>query len=266
MRISFPSSVSLLLPLLLLFSCQEEQIHTYAPEDSAVQFHGLTNSFSFKGMTEEYRDVQIPVDLIGYCADYDREFKVVAEDSTAVLGRDFTITSSLIKAGEVRGNICLRVNHLPAGVERQDVRLRIVPNEHFREGPPRYSVSDVSWSEEYVRPNPYVWRGWYLFFSRGYSKEYHRLLVSYFGEEIEHVVNQKTPANEDATLVYKLPAWWYSATREFRSFVRQHDDAGLEPPYRHSEDYELYSSYTQAVGEGNKPETPPTILETLNVL
>ena len=137
-----------------LVSCVKDEIKTYRPEDSAVVFHGRTNTYSFKGMTEDFRDIDVAVDLVGYCADYDRTFAVEVIDSTAVLGRDFTIISSDIKAGAVRGFVKLRVNHLPQGVERQDMKLKIVPNEYFRAGPPKNSIADITWSEEYTRPSP----------------------------------------------------------------------------------------------------------------
>jgi len=258
--------IAYILLALGFISCQKDPIRTYAPEDSAVVFRGRTNTFSFKGMTDEYRDVDIAVNLIGYCADYPREFKVEAVDSTAVLGRDFTILSSVIEAGAVRGFVRLRVNHLPAGVERQDMKLKIVPNDNFRAGPPAQQIADVTWSEEYTRPGPDVWRGWYLFFCHGYSKDYHRLMVSYFGEDIEHVVTQLTPANGDPTLIYKLPTWWFTSTREFRDWVRKHDLEHPDEVYRHSDDYEEYTEYVVAYGNGIKPEQIPTIFETLNVL
>ncbi|MBO4557750.1 MAG: DUF4843 domain-containing protein [Bacteroidales bacterium] len=249
-----------------LVSCVKDEIKTYRPEDSAVVFHGRTNTYSFKGMTEDFRDIDVAVDLVGYCADYDRTFAVEVIDSTAVLGRDFTIISSDIKAGAVRGFVKLRVNHLPQGVERQDMKLKIVPNEYFRAGPPKNSIADITWSEEYTRPQPYVWRGWYLYFCHGYSKELHRLMVSYFGEEIETYVVQQAPAKEDPTLTYKLPTWWYSATREFREWVKKTDAENPSNPLRHSDDYEQYRTYTTAHGEGEKPDIIPTIYETLNVL
>ena len=251
---------------ILLTSCQEEPIHTYAPEDSAVTFHARSYSFSFKGMTEQYRDVSISVDLIGYCADYDREFKVEAAGESALLGRDFQILSSVLKAGEVKGEILLRVNHLPEGVERQEVTLSIVPNEFFRAGPPKTSAASVTWSEEYARPQEAVWRGWYTYFCHGYSKEFHKLMVAYFGEEVETFVTQQGPAKENPSLKFQMPTWWYTSTREFRNYVRKHDEAGTEPPFMHSADYEVYKSYLTPYGEGEKPQEIPTILETLNVI
>ncbi len=251
---------------LCFVACQEKPIPTFAPEDSAVAFHAQSYSFSFKGMTEDYRDVSLSVDLIGYCADYDREFKVETSEGTAQEGRDFTVVSSVLKAGEVKGEIVLRINHLPSDVERQDVKLRIVANDVFRDGPPAKTVALVSWSEEYVRPTEPVWRGWYTFFCHGYSKEYHKLLVNYFGEEVETFVSQQGPAKENPDLKFQMPTWWYTSSREFRNFIRKHDEAGTEPPYMHSEDYESYRSYIIPYGEGEKPEKIPTILETLNVL
>lgn len=247
-------------------ACKKDPIRSFAPEDSAVVFNGRTNTFSFKGMTEEYRDLDIAVKLIGYCADYDREFKVEPEDSTAVFGKDYTILSSVIPAGAVRGFVRLRVNHLPEGVERQDIKLHIVPNDHFRAGPPAQQIADVTWSEEYTRPVPDVWRGWYLYFCHGYSKEFHRLMVAYFGEEIETYVNSQAPAKENPALHYKLPTWYYTSTREFREWVQKHDRENPGQPYRHSDDYEEYTNYAIAHGNGRKPEVIPTILETLNVL
>lgn len=252
--------------VLLVSSCKKDSIQTFAPEDSAVVFRAPTNSFSFKGMTEEYRDLDIVVNLIGYCADYDREFKVESEDSTAVLGRDFTIVSSVMKAGAVRGFLTLRVNHLPEGVDRQDVRFRIVPNEHFRAGPPNATVANVGWSEAYERPAADIYRGWYNYFCHGYSRELHRQLVTFFGEEIETYVMSQAPAKENPELEFKLITWWYSASREFRAWIKARDDANPGNPLRHSDDYEEYRTYTTATGAGSKPEVIPTILETLNVL
>ena len=91
-------------------------------------------------------------------------------------------------------------------------------------------------------------------------------MVSYFGEEIETYVVQQAPAKEDPTLTYKLPTWWYSATREFREWVKKTDAENPSNPLRHSDDYEQYRTYTTAHGEGEKPDLIPTIYETLNVL
>ena len=223
----------LLFPVLAVFglaACAEDEIKTYAPGDSAVIFHARSNSFSLKGLTEPYKDVTIPVDLVGYTADYDRPFSLEADDSTAVLGRDYTITSAVMPAGAVSSFIHLRINRLPDGVEERAMRLRIVPNEYFRAGIPKDSRSEIKWSEAYVRPDAYVWRAWYLFLSHGYSKDYHRLLVEFFGEEIETYVNTMAASRDNPALTYKLMTWWYQASRDFRDFVRRHDEANPGAP------------------------------------
>ena len=256
----------LLAAALLAASCSKSEIAPYALEDSAVIFNSPSVLFSLKGMSEDTRDLRIPVLLVGVPADYDREIAIEAVDSTAVLGRDYTILSKTLPAGAVRGEIVLRVNRLTGGVESRATRFTIVANEFFRAGPPKSASADIEWSEAYVRPQLEVWRYWYTYLCHGYSKEYHRLLVEYFGEEIEKVTNNQSYARADETLVYKLPSWWYNATREFRDFVRNHDQMNPGDPWRHSDDYEQYSGYGVARGSGFKPETLPTIFETLNVL
>ena len=256
----------LLAAALLAASCSKSEIAPYALEDSAVIFNSPSVLFSLKGMSEDTRDLRIPVLLVGVPADYDREIAIEAVDSTAVLGRDYTILSKTLPAGAVRGEIVLRVNRLTGGVESRATRFTIVANEFFRAGPPKSASADIEWSEAYVRPQLEVWRYWYTYLCHGYSKEYHRLLVEYFGEEIEKVTNNQSYARADETLVYKLPSWWYNASREFRDFVRNHDQMNPGDPWRHSDDYEQYSGYGVARGNGFKPETLPTIFETLNVL
>lgn len=252
--------------LLAVASCAESQIKTFAVENCAVAFSSTTNAFSLKGMQEDTRDLAIPVDLIGVPVDYDREIELEMNDSTAVPGRDFTILSKTVPAGAVKGSIVIRVNKLSGDVEERAVRMHLVPNEYFRAGPPASAQTDVVWSEAYVRPRDPVWQYWYTFFCHGYSKDYHRLLVEFFGEEIETVTNKRTFADNDPSLVYKLPTWWYNANREFRDFVSKHDQANPGSPWRHSDDYEQYKGWGYERGAGQKPAVLPTILETLNIL
>ena len=250
----------------MLASCAESEIKTFAVENCAVEFASITNAFSLKGMTEDARELVIPVDLIGIPVDYDREIALEIEESNAVLGRDFVILSKMIPAGAVKGSIIIRVNKLTEGVEERGVRMKIVANDFFRAGPPSSTETDVVWSEAYVRPKETVWRYWYTFFCHGYSREYHRLLVEFFGEEIETITNSRSYAENDPSLTYKLPTWWYNANREFREWVRNHDQANPGNPLMHSDDYEQYKGYLYERGAGQKPDRLPTILETIIVL
>lgn len=262
--------VLLLLTAAILGACRKDSIDTYSVADSAVVFTTSTFSFSLKGDTRDIVPVSLNLRLIGPATDYDRQvsFRVVESDgSNASEGDDFVLTGACIKAGELSGTIDIEiVNNLNESVPARNMVIEIVPNEYFRKGIVRYSSAVVQWSEEYVRPKEAVWRYWFVFFSKYYSKAYHELLVSEFGEEIEHVTNSVSLANQDPDISYRHPSWWYGATRQFREMVRAHDEANPDNPLMHSSDCLYYQTYTQADGSGSAPEELPTILSTLNVL
>jgi hypothetical protein len=257
----------LLIPV--FFSCQEEKIQTFNIEDSSVCFNSTSVSFSLKGMTTETKVLEIPFRLVGRVADYERPvaLKVIdADGNTAVEGSDFKIVKAVLDSGAMTGNIYIEVKKLSEANPKQVTTLSLGSNDYFRDGFPEYSKSRIEWSEEYVRPGLSVWRYWYTFMCHGYSKALHELYIQEFGEEFEHYTNSSLAARNDATLIYKSPAWWYAATRQFYSMVKAHDDANPSAPYMHSADYQLYRGYNQAVGQGTTPAKVPTILETLVVL
>lgn len=250
--------------------CKNDEIKTYQVENSAVNFTATSYQFSLKGMTTPTDTLKVDINLVGPATDYDRTVSIKASsdtsDPTAVSGKDFTLLETSIKAGMLSGTVMLVVNELPEGTDKLGTVLSIEPNENFREGFPSYQRTVVTWSEEYVRPTQYVWKYWYTYICHGYSRNFHELIVKEFGEEMEHYTCSSVAANNDTTLTYKSPYWWYAATREFRQMVKDHDTADPEHPYMHSDDFQSYSDWQIAWGEGTKPETTPTILETLVVL
>ena len=258
----------LMLLSLLTLSCKVDDIDTYDMKDSAVVFKTRSVQFSMKGVTEEYASRTLNLDLVGQIADYDRRIDIrVQENSTntAHEDTDFKIGEAVMKAGEYVASVEFSIHKLPEGVENMNVTLEIVPNEYFRKGYPATSQILVSWSEEYVRPtHEAVWRWWYNFFCKGYSKNFHKLLVELFGPEIETYTNTASAAREDETLEYKLPSWWYAANSKLLDYVRKYDAEHPDAPLMHSDDYEAYTGYQTPVGSGTKPERIPTIYETLN--
>ena len=250
-------------------SCKKDEIDMYAVEDCAVVFETPTFGFSLKGVSDETLTVSIPVTLVGPVTDYDREISVDIRDaasSNAVENTDFRILRAVLPAGRYTGEIEIEiVNNLDETVPRRQMSMQLVPNEFFRAGEPRRSSAEVVWSEEYVRPKEGVWRYWFLFFSRYYSRNLHEFLVAEFGEEIELVTNSNSYVREDESLIYRLPSWWYAASRQLRDAVRAYDEAHPGEPLMHSADCMYYSSYLTADGAGTVPETLPTVFETLNV-
>ncbi|MBE6215088.1 MAG: DUF4843 domain-containing protein [Bacteroidales bacterium] len=248
-------------------SCKVDDIDTYSMENSAVVFQTEAVQFSMKGVTEEYTEKTLTLDLVGRIADYDRkiDLRVIADAAnTAIQDVDFKIGEAVMKAGEYVAEVDFLIHKMPEGVDNQNVTIEIVPNEHFRKGYPKTSKVYISWSEEYVRPSKsVVWKDWFDFFCRGYSRNYHKVLVEVFGEEIETYTRSVASAREDETLTLKLNDWWYGAQSKLVDYVRKYDAAHPDAPLMHSDDYETYTTYKDPVGTGKRPERIPTIYETL---
>ena len=245
-----------------LASCEKSEIQTFKVEDCSVSFTGIENSFSLRGWTEEYKDLYIPLRMIGVPVDYDRAITLEIKDSIATPG-DYQILSSVVKAGELKADIVVRAKALPDGVEQKVIVMKIVPNEFFRAGLPRYQEAIVKWTNSYARPVPDVWKNWYLYISTGYSKALHKILVEEYGDEIDFCVRRKSEATPENGLIYKDPTWWSTLNKRVREIVRDHDLMNPGNPYMHSDDYEDYPSASTPVGQGRKPTVIPTIYSTL---
>jgi hypothetical protein len=253
---------------LLMAGCAKSEIPVYRLEDSAVAFQQVTNNFSLRGMTEPERVISVNIQLIGPASEEARPIAIEIEEVTARQGVDFTVESCEVPAGALSGALVLKVKKLPEGTNSRTIKVTLLPNEYLREGYKAYLTANVTWTDSYERPIEYVWRYWHLYLSKSYSRDYHKLLVELFGDEMETYCCSRTYA-DNYGLTYKLPTWWFATNHELTEIIRKHDLANPGAPYRHSGDYEVYSSYLKPVGGGDglkEGETPPTILETLNNL
>ncbi len=246
-----------------LMSCAKDPVKEFSRDSATVYFNASYNAFSLIGKSGDEIELTIPVNLVGTVEDYDRAIDFIIEDSTAVQDKDYRIVKSQVDAGSKSGSIVIAVKQLDDDVDALFTKFTINPNKYFPETYSSRRSAVIGWSASYARPKQTVWRYWHLFFSTGYSKNYHKLMVEQFGTDIELYTNSKGYAAADSELIYKLPTWWYSASREFREMVRAHDAANPDSPYMHSDDYESYDNYFVPVGEGTKPDKTPTILETL---
>ena len=262
-------SIFLCIPLVLIaFSCKKDEIDVYKVEDSAVQFTSQTNAFSLRGLMDPLDTLQVQLSLIGPIVDYDRPVSVTISDNprnTAKENTDFRILEAVVRAGEMYGTIVIEVKNLQGDVDELVTTMRLQPNEHFRNGTKTLMSSIVSWSEAYARPTNFkVWESWYAFFSHGYSRNYHNILISIFGEEIEKMTYKSLLDGDIAEgLIREQVGWWYAAQRTLRDYVRNYDREHPDAPLMHSDDYEFYNSESTAVGNGTKPDEIPTIYETL---
>lgn len=251
-------------------SCTEEDIPLYKVDDSAVYFATQTMNYSMKGFIGAEKNIEIPVTLIGPVCDYDREILVAVKDTsinTAQEGKDFTIVSACVPAGELAGKVVLNLKNLAEGTDKLSVMLEIRLNGSFAWNVSKSMTTNVIWSKEYVRPTePLVWYDWYLFFSKSYSRNLHEIIVSIFGEDIERMSRENGAKYRDDLIYHPQVTWWYAASRELYEYVSDHDKANPGAPLMHSSDYELYQNRDVPVGAGTKPDRIPTILETLIVL
>jgi len=243
-------------------SCEKSEIQTFKVEDCSVSFRGIENSFSLRGWTEDYKDLYIPLRMLGIPVDYDREITLEIRDSIATAA-DYQVLSSVVKAGELKADIVVRAKRLPDDVEQKVIVMSIIPNDYFRAGLPAYQKAIVKWTNSYARPVPDVWKNWYLYISTGYSKNLHKILVAEYGDEIDFCVRRKAEVTETNGLIYKDPTWWSAMNKRVREIVRDHDLADPDNPYMHSEDYEDYPNSSTPVGQGKKPTVLPTIYSTL---
>lgn len=248
--------------VLTCLSCEKSEIQTFKAEDCSVSFRGIENSFSMRGWTEDYKDLYIPVRMLGIPVDYDREITLEIRDSIATAA-DYQVLSSVVKAGELKTDIVVRAKRLPDDVEQKVIVMSIIPNDYFRTGLPAYQKAIVKWTNSYARPVPDVWKNWYLYISTGYSKALHRILVAEYGDEIDFCVRRIGDVTPENGLIYKDPTWWSALNKRVREIVRDHDLANPENPYMHSEDYEDYPNSSTPVGQGKKPAVIPTIYSTL---
>ena len=228
--------------LLCCLACKKSEIQTFKVEDCSVSFNGIENSFSLRGWTEEFKDLHVPVKVLGIPVDYDREITLDIRDSIATAA-DYQVLSSVVKAGELKTNIIVRAKALADDVEQKVIIMSIVPNDYFRVGEPNYQKAIVKWTNSYARPVPDVW--------------------TEYGDEIDFCVRRLSESTPENGLIYKDPTWWSALNKRVRELVRDHDLLHPDDPYMHSEDYEDYPNASTPVGQGKKPAVIPTIYSTL---
>ncbi len=254
---------------LVSIGCKKDDIKPFLIENSSLYFSGPKTIFSLVGKNGDEYDLKVPVYLTGCLSEEERLISLKIQDSTAVQGRDYNVLNSKLDKGADIGYVVLRVKKLAPGVTRLSTRLTLVPNHDFRGGMnmgANVQSTLVTWTEEYTRPDVPSWRYWFLFICKGYSRNFHKIMVDEFGTDIDHYTNSVGAVKKNPEYIYKSASWWFSASRSIRETVKAHDASHPDSPMMHSDDYEEYSHYNVAVGKGNKPNNIPTILETLNVM
>lgn len=244
-------------------ACQKQEIMPYDVDDSAICFGTSQIQFSLRYYSEAEPTLKVPVRLVGPVTDYDRTipFKIVeSSENNAAEGKDFSIDSALVRAGETSGAIYMKVAALE-GQDSRRTRIKLLPSDDFTREFDSNSTADIVWTAGYTRPESYAWRSWYLFFSPYYSAAFHKVVCECLGDEVDMYTHFSGGRNEGYTL--KVNTWWYSANAILRNFVASYDKEHPDEPLMHSPDVMRYNSQYAESGTGTVPTTIPTIFETL---
>lgn len=249
--------------LLTFAACTIDNVEPYKVEDSAILFKDGSIRFSLRNYKEADPVLAVPVNLVGPATDYERKIYYEIVDSTANTafeGKDFQIDSAMIRAGELKGFIYLKVAPL-MGDNVMTTTIRLLPSDDFHYEFKKNSLATISWSNGYTRPESYVWRSWFLLFSPYYSTAYHKIVCDCLGDEVDQYTHFGGGRNEGYTL--KAITWWYAANRALRDYVEKYDAEHPGEPMMHSDDVLFFTGQYVSVADGIKPETVPTIIETL---
>lgn len=147
--------------MLLTVGCKQDDYLEYPSGLASVRFaysswgnDSTVYSFALHpGVNSDI--VKIPVQLIGYAADADRDINIVpvAESSTAQLGTDYTIERAVLAAQTYNDSITIRVNKT-AALDNGDLvaTFKLEANSSFADAPVNYAQFRVILTNQLSEP------------------------------------------------------------------------------------------------------------------
>lgn len=244
---------------LFLTGCGNEEVEFYKVEDCALNFSAKEIQYSYsKNMEKTDVVLRLPITVVGPVADYDREVGVelLLDSSRNVTTEDYSIAPCCVKAGELSANLEVTVKYSEelADTSKQ-LFVQLVDNEYFGAGMKGENQASVLWTDLLVRPHQTtIWRAWHQWFCRTYSRNFHELLLTVFGDDVEitsySLISADVAAEHPEFVRNKLPQYWYAANRKLCDYVAAYDKAHPDAPLMHSDDAQYYSKYTLEVGQG----------------
>lgn len=251
--------------------CSEEEVEYYVPENSALNFSSLEYTYSFAKDAEKKDAVlQIPILVVGPVADYPREVKVavVTDQIQCVQKGDYSLAACVVPAGASETNLSLTLKYNSALIDTTSVlRLYLDANEHFGTGVAALDTVTISWTDQLIRPHQTtIWRSWWFWFSKTYSRSFHEVLLTALGDDVENIsyyaIQPAVAAEHPEFMRERTPTYWYAVNRKLREYVNSYDKAHPDKPLRHGEDAQTYRTYNMTVGTGT-PNPGATIASTL---
>lgn len=243
---------------LFFASCSDEKVEFYNAKDCALNFSTKEVQYSYaKNLEKNDVVVQVPITVVGPTMDFDREvsFTVLRDSSRNVAEGDYSIAPCVVKAGELSSRLDVTIKYSEELADTSKLlSLQLVENDYFGAGMKGNDMASVLWTDLLVRPHQTtIWRTWWFWFGRTYSRNFHELLITVFGDEVEitsyYAVTSVIEEHPEFVRVAVLP-YWYAANRKLRDYVEAYDKAHPDAPLMHSDDAQYYSSYALGVGQG----------------
>lgn len=243
---------------LFFASCSDEEVAFYNAKDCALNFSATEVQYSYaKNLEKNDMVVQVPITVVGRATDFDREiaFTVVQDSNRNVADGDYSIAPALVKAGELSASLSVTVKYSEDLADTSKrISIRLTENDYFTPGMEASNMASVLWTDQLVRPHQTtIWRTWWFWFGRTYSRSFHELLITVFGDDVEitsyYAITSVAEEHPEFVRVAALP-YWYAANRKLRDYVEAYDKAHPDAPLMHSDDAQYYSSYATGVGQG----------------
>lgn len=166
--------------LIILSSCQKEEIMTFDETRSAVNFVSKSVEYTFLVNPENEFLQEVEVRILGNTVDYDRAFEVEVIEATSTASSDlYEIYGGTVKAGEFTGTFSVKLFNAPILADTMlSIDLRFVESADFILGNIETSEFTIGWTDKIVVPS---WSWIRHFFCATASTEAYRVLIASTG-------------------------------------------------------------------------------------
>lgn len=177
--------LALLVLVTVLFACEKSEVGDFQAEP-AVNFSRINNQFAVSytfltNPTGEYVQ-KIPVKIMGFSTDRDRQFKVEVVEGvqTSATSDQYEILSCIVPAGSYDGTLSVKLLNSPLLKDSVvSLKLRIADATDFKKGNMELNEFTVNWTDKIIVP---AWNVYYrTFFAPAASSNVYRLFVQITG-------------------------------------------------------------------------------------
>ena len=264
--------------LILMSSCEKDDIMTYAVEDSGIHFTSSLNAYSFFDIQDSATQTAlVPVTLMGPSVGYDRTFSAQVDTATTTApAGQYEILGGVVKADSLKGVLYVKLyNSAALATSTYKLGLKIDPGKSFQLGLPDKDSTLISWNNSLPRP------GWWMKGNFGryvsyitvngskklgvYSTKLYEIMIKVWGTR-EVNVNGFMGTSPEVTAKYPIVivngALHVLMIRKLEKYVYDYNQAHPNAPLRHSSDAAIYTSAGAVTA--TYPDSPLIQINTYN--